>query len=174
MTPCPRRLFRITIPTMNTSGSACPPPDGESLVPPLSARTGTGYSVLLVDDAAEIRDIVSAMLKRTGYIVEVAEDGEAGWEALNRGTFDLVITDQVMPRPTGIELLRRIRKKDRRLPVIVISGFCSGDDDDFGGLLIPGTFIAKPFSFLTLLNAVVMQLTNRGHPADSNRVSATA
>lgn len=59
--------------------------------------------ILLVDDDASIRHLNTKMLIRAGYEVDDAADGEAGWEALQAKRYDLLITDNFMPKVTGID-----------------------------------------------------------------------
>jgi DNA-binding response OmpR family regulator len=115
--------------------------------------------ILLVDDFVEIRELLSTMLTRLGYEVDVASDGASGWDAFCSKRYDLLITDNDMPILSGIELVRRVRAIPDKLPVIVISGFAPWEDADVNSLLRPGAFIEKPFSFPTL-KAEVEQLTN--------------
>lgn len=115
--------------------------------------------ILLVDDFLEIRELLSTMLVRLGYEVDVAGDGASGWEAFCSKRYDLLVTDNDMPVLSGLELVRRVRAIPDMLPVIVISGFAPWDDSDVNSLLRPGAFIEKPFSFPTL-RAKVEELMN--------------
>ncbi len=155
--------------------------DSQTLARPCGGRTaasaGTGDPaspapagrILLVDDDSAIRGILTALLEDAGYRVRSAADGEAGWDALRAGRFDLLITDHEMPGLTGLELLRRVRADPLRLPAIMISGFMPWDEDDLEWLLQPGAAIAKPFSFGALL-AKVRELMD-GSPAGSPAAS---
>ena len=68
---------------------------------------------------ANLRQINAMVLIHSGYAVDVAEDGAAAWEALQANRYDLMITDNNMPRLTGIELLKELRSARMRLPVIM-------------------------------------------------------
>jgi two-component system sensor histidine kinase and response regulator WspE len=79
--------------------------------------------VLVVDDSITVRELQRQLLESHGYEVDVAVDGIDGWNTVQLGGYDLVVTDIDMPRMDGIELVRRIRA-DRRLealPVLVVS-----------------------------------------------------
>jgi sigma-B regulation protein RsbU (phosphoserine phosphatase) len=80
-------------------------------------------SVLVVDDQAADRDVLSQRLRREGYDVVVAEDGRQALELLAAGAFDLVLLDIVMPGMDGYEILRQIKSDDRlrNIPVIMIT-----------------------------------------------------
>lgn len=77
---------------------------------------GRGH-ILIVDDEMEIRDFLRDFFEDREFNVEVAPDGEHAIEVFKKGSFDLVISDMLMPRMIGIELLRRIReiKPDQRV-----------------------------------------------------------
>lgn len=83
-------------------------------------------TLLLVDDDEFIRSLTRDVLEESGYKVEVAGDGIAAWEALNRSPahFDLVLLDKQMPQMDGIALLRRIKADARfnHLPVVMLTG----------------------------------------------------
>jgi DNA-binding NtrC family response regulator len=87
------------------------------------AEQGARGAILLVDDDPNCIDIISEVLKRTGLEVEVARDGE---EALNKFTmksFELTLTDLMMPKMNGMSLLKEIRRREKEAVVLVITGF---------------------------------------------------
>jgi DNA-binding NtrC family response regulator len=87
------------------------------------AEQGARGAILLVDDDPDCIDIISEVLKRTGLEVEVARDGE---EALNKFTmksFELILTDLMMPKMNGMSLLKEIRRREKEAVVLVITGF---------------------------------------------------
>ena len=79
---------------------------------------------LVVDDSAIIRKIVSNMLLQSGFFTDVlvAEDGDIAIEIFPKYKFDLVILDWEMPRVQGIDVLKEIRKKDKKTPIIMATG----------------------------------------------------
>jgi adenylate cyclase len=79
--------------------------------------------LLIVDDNAFNRDVLSRRLRRQGHVVAEAADGPAGLERLRSGEFDVVLLDVLMPEMSGLEVLCRLRADDRlrHLPVIMIS-----------------------------------------------------
>ena len=78
--------------------------------------------VLVVDDDDVVRFVVSEALTGAGHEVETADDGAQALAALDRRTFDAVVSDIAMPNLTGVELLQRIRARDFDLPVILLTG----------------------------------------------------
>ena len=68
-------------------------------------------------------------MTRAGYNVTPAEDGAQGWEALHTNSYDLLITDNKMPRLTGLELVRKVRLEGMKLSIIMASGSTNVLDD---------------------------------------------
>jgi CheY-like chemotaxis protein len=86
-----------------------------------SHRPGLG-SILYVDDDEAIRRLSTQTLTRCGYGVTAAKDGFEALEALHAEDFDLLITDNELPRLTGLELISRARLEGIELPIIIASG----------------------------------------------------
>jgi two-component system response regulator AtoC len=101
--------------------------------------------VLIVDDEVNIRRVLAAMLKREGYEVTTAADGEQALGALAKTPVHVVVTDLVMPKIGGMELLRRVSAEFPDVPVIVITAH--GSVDSAVAALKAGAFdyITKPF-----------------------------
>jgi nitrogen regulation protein NR(I) len=101
--------------------------------------------VLIVDDEVNIRRVLAATLKREGYEVTTAEDGEQALAVLTKMPVHVVVTDLVMPRLGGMDLLRRVSTDFPDVPVIVITAH--GSVDSAVAALKAGAFdyITKPF-----------------------------
>jgi CheY-like chemotaxis protein len=106
---------------------------------PQTARALRG---LAVDDDALVLFNTTAMLEELGHTVVEAYCGDAALEALREGAFDLVITDQAMPKMTGVQLIEAIRAHWPGLPVILATGYTELP----GGVKVDVPKIAKPFS----------------------------
>lgn len=135
---------------------AVPNPRFETLTsehePPLPALAEARRErILIVDDDPSLRDVLSTVLQGCSYKVECAADGEEAWQALHERQFNLLITDQDMPRLTGIELLRRLRGRFDCIPAILVSGKMPWGEPDLEALLTPGLAIEKPYSLMQLL-----------------------
>jgi CheY-like chemotaxis protein len=76
----------------------------------------------VADDNPDIRYLNSEALVGLGYCVDAVEDGVLAWEALQAKSYDLLITDNDMPKMSGFELIERLRKEGMTLPVIFVSG----------------------------------------------------
>jgi len=116
--------------------------------------------VLVVDDDANILLLHTEVLSRSGYQVETAVDGAAAWEALQAGSYDLLITDCNMPRLTGLELIEKVRAAKMSLPIILMSGTLLPGELDQNAARQSVATMAKPFSIQQLLATVnrVMEL----------------
>jgi CheY-like chemotaxis protein len=80
--------------------------------------------VLVVDDEEDVRGFLQNLLEDNGYLVEIAEDGVKGMEAIKKQRPDLVLLDLLMPNETGTGLFRKLHNKEelKKIPIIVISG----------------------------------------------------
>ncbi|MEO5327123.1 MAG: sigma-54 dependent transcriptional regulator [Magnetococcus sp. THC-1_WYH] len=83
--------------------------------------------ILVVDDEPAIRQVLVGMLSRAGYAVEQAVDGEDALERIEKGAFDLVLSDIKMPRMSGIELVRRVRALGLDTQFLMMTAFASMD-----------------------------------------------
>jgi two-component system, NtrC family, response regulator AtoC len=101
--------------------------------------------VLIVDDETNIRRVLAAMLKREGYEATTSADGEQALAVLAKTPVDVVVTDLIMPRLSGMELLKRISTEYPDVPVIMITAH--GSVDSAVAALKAGAFdyITKPF-----------------------------
>ncbi len=101
--------------------------------------------ILLVDDDPGVRDAVSAFLSRAGYAVTAAPDGESGLALVEGSPFDLVVSDLKMPGMSGIDLLKAIRSRGRRVPFILLTAF--GSIETAVAAMKDGArdFLLKPF-----------------------------
>ena len=127
-------------------------------IAPLERRSGTVHRILVVDDDCDIRNLNAGVLVHSGYQVDVAEDGEAAWKALNADTYDLMITDNSMPRLSGVELLKKLHASRMTLPVIMATGTLPQNEFDRSPWLQPSAMLLKPYSVEQLLGTVTKVL----------------
>ena len=114
----------------------------------------TSYRILVADDDDGVRLMMTEMLARSGYLVDSASDGEAAWEALNNELYDLLITDNSMPRLTGIDLLKKMRAARMDIPAIMASGEPPQEQFNLYPWLRPAAVLVKPCTVASLLSAV--------------------
>jgi len=110
--------------------------------------------ILVVDDEPFVRQLNAEMLESAGYLVGMAEDGADAWHALQRNEYDLLVTDDHMPKLTGIELVTKIRTAGVVLPVIMATGTLPDEEFTQHIWLYPFAVLLKPYSFMELLGTV--------------------
>jgi two-component system nitrogen regulation response regulator NtrX len=126
--------------------------------------------ILVVDDEPDIRELVSEILEDEGYLVTVAENGEAARSAFARRTPDLVLLDIWMPDVDGILLLKEWSADDGLpCPVVVMSGHGSVETAVEATRLGAYDFVQKPISLAKLLAIVSQALASRQSSGDSSR-----
>ena len=127
-----------------------------------SSRAGEGPSILLVDDEGAVRRFAIRVLEREGYIVLEARDGAEALELVEQGhVFDVVVSDIVMPRLNGVELMQALSASKPELPVILMSGYATGALAELG-ITAPCGILAKPFPAERLLEEVRRCTRQRG------------
>jgi len=89
---------------------------------PLQDQPHSSHRILVVEDERDLRQITAEVLIDAGYHVDVAEDAAAAWHTLQLSKYDLLITNQFMPKVSGVELLKKIHAARLALPVIVDTG----------------------------------------------------
>ncbi|MBN2886370.1 MAG: response regulator [Chromatiaceae bacterium] len=113
-------------------------------------------TILTVDDSASIRQMVSFTLKEAGYSVSEAVDGQDGLDKARSGRFDLVFTDQNMPRMDGLTLIKQLRAlpQYKSVPILMLTTE-SGEDMKNQGRAAGATgWLVKPFDPKKLLEVV--------------------
>jgi putative nucleotidyltransferase with HDIG domain len=105
----------------NRGGTDSTMPQADSADESARARKRRAARVLVVDDEAPVRSMISATLERQGYEVQQASSGAQAMEMLEQGRVDLVLTDIVMQDGNGIALLERIHQDQQNLPVVMVS-----------------------------------------------------
>ncbi|MCR4439248.1 MAG: response regulator [bacterium] len=119
------------------------------------------FRVLIVDDDYEFRVSLGKALAKQGYQVELAADGVEALRAVERGNFDLVITDHRLPGVLGIDLLPEIRRRSPHSAVILVTAY--GDDSVRQRAREAGAFafLDKPIKREEILTLVVQTLARR-------------
>lgn len=125
-------------------------------IPSLPAIKKRNGLILVIDDEENIRIVAEEILNTCGYNVILASSGKEGIDILkeHKGKIDLIVLDVIMPEKTGKETFIELRKIDKKVKIIIISGFKQDKRVDF--LLSQGclSFIQKPFDMETLSRAV--------------------
>lgn len=122
--------------------------------------------ILVVDDEAPIRHMLNDLLTDTGHEVLESEDGEQAIQILSDNDVDLVITDLVMPKLSGIQLIMSMQDEDSDIPIIAISGGggITGRFDylPIAQLIGAERIIRKPFSMQEMSIAVTNAVGHTG------------
>jgi CheY-like chemotaxis protein len=132
--------FRVLLPAATT------PVKEEVKVAAMPVMT-TGARVLVVDDEPGVRLVARESLKRAGFAVDVAEDGEDALSIVKRSpdAYDAVLLDMTMPRLSGVETLRALREVRPGLPVVLTSGYSEQVATAHVAPTDIAGFIQKPF-----------------------------
>ena len=131
----------------------------------------SGKRVLVVEDDPSIAIGLRINLESEGYVVHLAEDGDAGLELARTVDPDLIVLDVMLPKRNGLEVLHELRLEGRTMPIIILSAKAAEMDKVAGLELGAEDYVAKPFSLAELL-ARVRAALRRGHaPAPARRTA---
>jgi two-component system OmpR family response regulator len=117
--------------------------------------------ILIAEDDRTLADALRYTLRRSGYAVDWVNTGSEADAALETNEFDLLILDISLPKLCGFEVLKRLRRRNSRLPVLVLTALDSVDDRVRGLDAGADDYLAKPFQ-VAELEARVRALTRRG------------
>jgi CheY-like chemotaxis protein len=121
--------------------------------------------VLVIDDDQAVLSLVSGILEAHGHLVSTAHDGRAGMGIFDRDPVDLVVTDIVMPGQEGMATIRAIRRTNRTIPILAMSGSHTpgkyGTYLDAAKLLGASDTLLKPITVDGLMEAVDRLLVGR-------------
>ncbi|MCC6531953.1 MAG: response regulator transcription factor [Burkholderiales bacterium] len=127
--------------------------------------------ILITEDDAALGEALRFSLTQSGYAVDWVENGALADKALHDAVFDLLILDLGLPQLDGYDVLKRLRKHDGRIPVLILSGRESAGDKVHGLDLGADDYLVKPFS-LDELQARVRALLRRGKGSGNPKISA--
>ncbi|HEX3022495.1 MAG TPA: response regulator transcription factor [Lachnospiraceae bacterium] len=107
------------------------------------------HTILLIEDDTAISEMVEGYLRKEGFEIATALDGEEGIAAFMKGSFDLILLDLMMPKLDGMEVMRIIRERSS-VPILIMSAKDTDVDKAVGLGLGADDYIAKPFSMVEL------------------------
>jgi two-component system OmpR family response regulator len=119
---------------------------------------------LLVEDDERIAASLKEALTDNNYAIDVAGDGEEGWDFITAFTYDLILLDVMLPKLNGIELCQRLRQRGYGLPVLMLTARDSSTDKVLGLDAGADDYVIKPFDLKELL-ARIRALLRRGNTA---------
>ena len=134
----------------------------------LARDGGTSPRVLLIEDEPETAAHVASALQASGWSVDIAPEGQAGFQMARAGDFDVLIVDRMLPHLDGLSLVQRLRGERVQTPVLFVTAM-GAIADRVDGLEGGGDdYLVKPFSFAEL-NARINALLRRAQPQPRER-----
>jgi two-component system, OmpR family, response regulator len=126
--------------------------------------------VLVVEDDKKIASFLVKGLRQSGFAVDQAADGEQGLVLAETGPYDAAVLDVMLPKLDGLGLLRQLRARAVRLPVIILSARAAVDDRIKGLQAGGDDYLTKPFAFSELLARIHALLRRAGHSPEPTRL----
>jgi heavy metal response regulator len=117
--------------------------------------------ILIIEDEQKVAAFIQKGLSQEGYAVDVAHDGEEGAYQAENFDYDAVIVDLMLPKMSGLEILKKIRARDLRLPVLILTARGAVEDKVAGLDGGANDYLVKPFAFAEL-SARIRVLLRRG------------
>src|ERR1035438_3169239 len=112
------------------------------------------HRILVVEDEPTIRKRSTEILVRHGYDVDAVEDGAVAWDTLQLKNYDLLITDNSMPKVSGVELIEKVRDAGMALPVIMATAVLPKEAFTRQPRLKPAATLLKPYTITEFLGTV--------------------
>jgi DNA-binding response OmpR family regulator len=116
--------------------------------------TAAEKHILLVEDDADIADLLKLHLTDEGYEVDVVDDGDEGLERARSGRYDLIVLDIMLPGTDGFDICRRLRQEKCHVPILMVTAKTEEVDKVLGLELGADDYITKPFSIREVLARV--------------------
>ena len=116
--------------------------------------------LLLIEDDSKLVDSLSHLLRRNGFVVDAASDGQTGLEMASTGIYDILVLDRLLPTMDGITLLKEFRNQEHDTPVLFLTALDAPEDRAEGLDAGADDYLIKPFFSVELL-ARLKALTRR-------------
>ena len=110
-------------------------------------------SILIVEDDVKMVDVIKRALMPLGCVIDTARNGEEAMKCVEKSTYNLVVTDLMMPKNTGFDLLEGLRDNGITVPVLVCSAYVTPDTLKGYGAGLRVEVVTKPFKAETLLRS---------------------
>jgi DNA-binding response OmpR family regulator len=120
--------------------------------------------ILLVEDDEAIAAVITDFLTSQHYVLDVAYDGQEGWDLIEVYTYDLIVLDVMLPKMDGMTLCRRLRSQGHQMPVLLLTSRHTSTDKVMGLDVGADDYVVKPFD-LKELGARIRALLRRGNAA---------
>jgi two-component system response regulator QseB len=112
------------------------------------------HRILVVEDDADIRQLNTEALIQCGYHVDTAQDGAVAWDTIQLNRYDLMVTDNDMPKVTGVDLLKKLHAARLAVPVIMATGTLPEAEFTRYPWLQPAAMLIKPYTIDELVGTV--------------------
>ena len=128
------------------------------------------FNILVVEDEQRVAELLQSGLEENGYTISLAMDGIQGLSLFLTNKFDLILSDIILPKMGGFELCKEIRKKDKDVPILMLTALGSTDDKLEGFDAGADDYLTKPFDFRELLARIAVLLKRKvgEQPAEVN------
>ena len=120
------------------------------------------FKILLAEDDRELRQLFQHVLTKNGYTAVGVSNGLEALEALEGGYFDLLISDIMMPKMSGLEVLQKLRSRGDRTPVLLLTAKAEVEDRIAGLDMGADDYLPKPFAMGELLARIRAMLRRKG------------
>jgi two-component system OmpR family response regulator len=114
----------------------------------------TGMKILVIEDDREAADYLQKALAEAGHTAHVASDGDDGFVMAERGDYDVLVVDRMLPRRDGLSVIAGLRERGLETPVLILSALGEVDDRVTGLRAGGDDYLTKPFAFTELLARV--------------------
>ena len=133
----------------------------------------SAHLILLVDDEKNITDLASIYLKREGYSTHSVQNGLLALEAVEKLSPSLMVLDLMLPGLDGLEVCRKVRAENNKLPIIMLTARDEDIDKILGLELGADDYLTKPFNPRELVARVkaVLRRSETGSPAENNIIT---
>jgi len=128
-------------------------------------------NILVIEDESKVASFLKKGLQQSGYEIDIAADGEEGYEKIRSKSYDLVLLDLMLPKVSGFDLIPKIRECKPGVPIIAVTARASVEDRVRGLNLGCDDYLIKPFSFAELLARIQVQV-RRGDPSAAMELRA--
>ena len=123
--------------------------------------------LLVVEDEKDLNEIITIRLKKAGYSVDSCKDGEEALEYIRAGEYDVILLDIMLPKVSGLDILRQMRRDKNKTAVLLLTARDSIEDRVIGLDCGADDYLIKPFAFDELL-ARIRVLTRRSVDESTN------
>ena len=123
--------------------------------------------ILIIEDSVRLADTIAEALQNENYAVDIANDGQIGYEHASTGIYDMVILDLMLPKMNGYEVLSALRRDGDNVPVLILSAKTELDDKIQGFTTGADDYMTKPFEIRELLMRI-QAISRRSHHQDTS------